>query len=209
MKIRKCRFCDTDLTNEINKQYCNLDCYLNHKHRASKQIIVENIDNMIQDFESGMSLLAIKRKYKISIDLVRNEFKKRNIISNFNRQFGKRSHFWTGYEGISGRYWTGIKASAKKRNLEFNLTIKEAWNQFIIQNQKCALSGIKLILEADKLSHTQRKTINASLDRIDSSKGYVKDNIQWVTKEIQIMKNRFYQEYFIEICKQIARYQGV
>ena len=41
---------------------------------------------------------------------------------------------------------------------------------------------------------------NASLDRIDSSKGYVKDNIQWVHKDVQIMKNKFSEDYFKQIC---------
>jgi len=44
----------------------------------------------------------------------------------------------------------------------------------------------------------------ASLDRIDSSKGYVKGNLQWVHKDINMMKNHYNQKYFIEICKKVA-----
>ena len=45
----------------------------------------------------------------------------------------------------------------------------------------------------------------ASLDRIDSSKGYTTDNIQWVHKDINIMKNDYGNDYFIEICKKVAK----
>lgn len=43
-----------------------------------------------------------------------------------------------------------------------------------------------------------------SLDRIDSKKGYVVGNVQWVHKDINRMKNTFPQDYFIQVCKQIA-----
>ena len=45
----------------------------------------------------------------------------------------------------------------------------------------------------------------ASLDRIDSSKGYVPGNIQWVHKDVNWMKGSFTQEYFVNICKKISK----
>ena len=47
-----------------------------------------------------------------------------------------------------------------------------------------------------------RKT--ASLDRIDSNKGYTKDNVQFVHKDINWMKQDFEQNKFIEYCKKVA-----
>lgn len=48
------------------------------------------------------------------------------------------------------------------------------------------------------------KESTASLDRIDSSKPYVKDNVQWVHKVVNNMKWDFDQNEFIEWCKIIA-----
>lgn len=44
----------------------------------------------------------------------------------------------------------------------------------------------------------------ASLDRIDSSKGYVEGNVHWVHKDINIMKWDFPLETFIKMCKFVA-----
>ena len=45
---------------------------------------------------------------------------------------------------------------------------------------------------------------NASLDRIDSSKGYVEGNLQWVLSEVNMMKQQYSQDRFIEICKAVS-----
>lgn len=47
----------------------------------------------------------------------------------------------------------------------------------------------------------------ASLDRIDSSKEYTKDNIAWIHKDIQRMKSDFPIEYFIQTCNKITNQQ--
>ena len=87
------------------------------------------------------------------------------------------------------------------RNIEVHCTIQDAWKQFEKQDGKCALSGAILSLP---LSYKDKKFTNASLDRIDSSKPYDVDNIQWVDKHINIMKNALPENDFIEICRRIV-----
>ncbi|HEX5186239.1 MAG TPA: hypothetical protein VFV86_05055, partial [Nitrososphaeraceae archaeon] len=76
---------------------------------------------------------------------------------------------------LSGKHWSEIKYKAIKRNIEFAITQEFAWNLFLKQNRKCALSGIDLFL-AIYLKKENNKDIynssNATLDRIDSSKDY-------------------------------------
>ena len=45
---------------------------------------------------------------------------------------------------------------------------------------------------------------NLSIDRIDSFKGYEKDNIQLVDKRINMMKGSLSNEEFIELCTKVA-----
>jgi hypothetical protein len=47
---------------------------------------------------------------------------------------------------------------------------------------------------------------DASLDRIDSSKGYIDGNVQWVHKEVNEMKMQATQNEFIEYCNLVAEF---
>ena len=42
-----------------------------------------------------------------------------------------------------------------------------------------------------------------SIDRIDSSQGYTKGNVQWVTNQVNFMKKDLIQQDFINWCKLI------
>ena len=122
---------------------------------------------------------------------------------------GKLRSQWKGFGDISGDFWySHILRSARgdkqgnkiRKPKEINITIEYIWNLFLQQNKKCALSAIELKFP----KNGKDKLYTASLDRIDSNKGYIKGNVQWVHKHINIMKNKFDNNYFIEICKQIA-----
>ena len=111
---------------------------------------------------------------------------------------------WTGYKEICGTYWSSIKRNAKKRNLEMSISIEYAWNKFIEQNRMCALTGIPIYFQARK----DLRNATASLDRIDSSKGYIEGNVQWVHKKINYMKQQFNQTEFIEWCKKVVNHNA-
>src|SRR5581483_7706753 len=105
------------------------------------------------------------------------------------------SRIYQDYFEIHGSYWNKIEKEAIKRGLEFRLSLKEAWDLFIRQNRLCAIS-------LDYLTFSNPKT--ASLDRIDSSKGYSLHNVQWVHKTLNIMKWHFPYDYFLNICNLVA-----
>ncbi len=105
------------------------------------------------------------------------------------------------YKCIPGWFFRRIEKAAENRSVLFNVSIKDLYDKWQKQNGKCALSNIPLTIspvEKGKVITT------ASLDRIDSSKGYVKENIQWVHKHINVMKLNHVQDYFIELCKAVA-----
>lgn len=112
---------------------------------------------------------------------------------------------WTGAGEISGNFWYNhvVRSAngAKGRNkLKLDVTKEYVWDLFLKQGRKCALSGIELILPKkwDDNSYT------ASLDRIDSSEGYTKENVQWVHKDINMMKRTYSQQHFVSMCKKVA-----
>lgn len=121
-----------------------------------------------------------------------------------SRKRGKEHPLWSGHEDISSSYWSSIEKGAKDRNLEFSITIEDAWNQFVGQNKQCALTKLPLLLApVRRLSKMGFQT--ASLDRINSQKGYIIDNIQWVHKDVNVMKWNFTENRYIEICKLVAQ----
>jgi hypothetical protein len=107
---------------------------------------------------------------------------------------------WKGIGDIYGDKWTRIEKSAHKRQLDFLITKDDAWNLFLKQERKCAITHLPIHFKT-KYNACDG---DASLDRIDSSKGYTADNIQWVHKDINTMKQSFSQAYFIKLCKDVA-----
>jgi hypothetical protein len=121
---------------------------------------------------------------------------------------------WSGYEEIPGRFWGNIVSSAQRRGHEFLIDKEYAWKLFILQNRLCAISGIPIVFGSKqkfigrkKPPKTNSIVTTASIDRIDSKIGYVVGNIQWVHKDINIMKHDYDQDYFIGLCIKISEFQ--
>lgn len=108
------------------------------------------------------------------------------------------------YYDISIKYWTSIIQGAHQRGLSFEIKVEYVWDLWIKQNGKCAISGLEISF-GDKLGN-KNKTV--SLDRIDSSKGYIEGNVQWVHTSINRMKTNLNEDKFIELCKIITEYQN-
>lgn len=110
-----------------------------------------------------------------------------------------RMKWWKGYGELSGRLWNQTIRQGKKRGFEISISIEDVWELFLKQDRKCALTNMPIAFPP-----TARDKGTASLDRIDSKKGYVVGNVQWVHKDINKMKMEFNQEYFIMLCELIV-----
>lgn len=75
--------------------------------------------------------------------------------------------------------WQATKLRAKKKGLEFSITIED-----ILMPDLCPLLGLKLSFSDFGLRYN-----SPSLDRKDSSKGYTKDNIWVISSRANILKN--------------------
>ena len=105
-------------------------------------------------------------------------------------------------EYVPNRFWYKLLNVANRRKIEVSITKKYIFNIYKKQNKKCSLTGEKLYFT--KLKSNYHRYTTASLDRIDSSKGYIKGNVQWVCKKINMMKQQYSQKEFIEMCKKVA-----
>ena len=114
---------------------------------------------------------------------------------------GSKNYLWKGIGDLSAHAFHSIKSGATQRNIGFDITIDDAWNAYINQKGTCALSGVPLLFNTN---HNDRNSKTASLDRIDSTKGYVNGNIQWIHKTLNKMKMDLQLNEFINLCRLIV-----
>ena len=131
-------------------------------------------------------------------------------FEDVNQRILRRTKSWKGYKDISGDFWRTLKYAAVKKGRDFNLTIEYIWELFEKQKGLCNLSGLPIYLETSLGSVNkngyQKRT--ASLDRIDSSKGYIIGNVQWLHKDINQMKSNRKDDEFVELCRAVTLYKN-
>ncbi len=88
------------------------------------------------------------------------------------------------------------RARAKSKNIPFKIDINYLEQILLNQNNKCFYSGIKMELN-------RAGNYSASIDRIDSSKGYINGNIAFVIWAVNTMKNDLVEDEFLKIIKAI------
>lgn len=164
---------------------------------SKKQLIKEYIVN-------NKPIKQIAKEYHTGYSNIQTLLKKYGIPKRESHKFkkGQDNPLWKGGKIIPASLHYDYKHGAERRALLFDITIQDMEDQYIKQDGFCAISGIQLSICA---SRNKTKESTASLDRIDSSQPYVKNNIQWVHKKIQQMKWNIDQNEFIEWCKIIAK----
>lgn len=93
------------------------------------------------------------------------------------------------------KYFNDICKNAAKRELEFSITKNYIIQILELQNQKCALSDFDIDL----------KNGSASLDRINNNLGYIVGNVQWLHRNINLLKHTWSVEEFKKLCCAVAK----
>jgi len=89
------------------------------------------------------------------------------------------------------------KAKHRKRDCEIDeFYLFDIWKQ---QSRLCVYSGIQMTLDT-KCYNT------VSLDRIDSTKDYLRGNVQLVCSAVNKMKQEYSEELFIHLCTSISNH---
>lgn len=124
------------------------------------------------------------------------------------------SQVWAStYDGFMKKLYKEVQHNAKKRakDLSFNINLSDIKELYTNQNGMCALSGLKMTFNALPTEKNSEHIINynnISVDRIDSTKGYEKDNIQLVCAIVNRMKTDMQDVTFINFCKVISSYNA-
>ncbi len=96
------------------------------------------------------------------------------------------------------------------RSMQHTVTLQQIKTIWDNQNGKCVLTGWDLVLPSSILgwssSNISNKQKHASLDRIDSSKGYTKDNVHFVAYIVNMAKNNLKIQKVIEMAHAIHKH---
>lgn len=100
-----------------------------------------------------------------------------------------------------------IKKNAFSRGKDFAEDVTPEYLYSLLESQdfKCALTGDDLLPDDNSLDHL-RRDLPLSLDRINSSKGYIRGNVQWVTKQVNLMKGAMTMEELLNTCSKILNH---
>lgn len=152
-------------------------------------------------------------EYNRNIEKGRKSYCSRNCTGKFNhghlekyRNLNDISQYSNNRANEYSQFKYYLKGP-KARYKECLITVEDLKNQWEKQNGICPYTGIKLILT----THTKvikDPIYRASLDRIDSSKGYIIDNIQFISLPINYMKNTMSHEQTLDLCKIISKFHN-
>jgi hypothetical protein len=123
-------------------------------------------------------------------------------INNFGENRGIKKDEYYQFKYFVRR----ARARDKKKKYGNNITVeflKKLWEQ---QKGICYFTGWNLILPEDS-QHPWKESnpANASLDRIDNSKGYIEENVRFICLMANYARNIFTDEQLINFCKTVSQ----
>lgn len=147
---------------------------------------------------------AKNRKRSMEPEIREKRLVSQKIYSNENRE--KLNGYLSDYYATkSGRAKSLIK-SAKKRGETMGIDIDEDFVLGLMESDVCSVTGIKF--DYQKPVGTKKNPYAPSLDRIDSTKGYYRDNVRLVIWQYNLMKGEITDEQLFNICKEIVNARG-
>lgn len=163
-RTKRCRECSRKPLPEEYSDFINLK----HTHQEGGKLMVE-MECKNCHYVKISKKSTINGKWNIHCPICREE---------------------TSEKGICITLFKKIKSNALRRNIEFLITSKYLNDLYITQSKKCALTGVYIFLTPKNI-RINHHINTASLDRIDSSLGYVEGNVRWVHKVI----NQFISDF--------------
>lgn len=210
----------------ITCNICNLsfkaitNSHLRDKHNTTSLEYLSKFPNSPLTSQETLKLRSVAFKGKTYEEIqgegpakVLKELRRQKALDQFKDETQKiirKLANWKGFGEIPGTLWGSYKRGARIRGFSFDITIEYAWNLYLSQQKTCALSGVPISIDTTVgiLNKHDGKNTTASLDRIDSLKGYEKGNVQWIHKDINRLKMAWPEDYFLEMCTNIINHHN-
>lgn len=142
-----------------------------------------------------MTTLALRERNRLNKarwrENVENKLKEKSRRDTAREQILARAKYHT-IEGWKKYTLSSIKYRARKRNMEFDLTLDD-----LVFPEYCPVLGLKLQIGTGIRGLGNYSC--PSVDRIDNNKGYTKDNIRIISNRANILKKDGTLEEFLAI----------
>ena len=165
----------------LKKYFLNIPCihgHISERYVSSKMCITCSLIRDNNHYKDKSKTILTRRKNLYSLDV-------RNYISEWNK--GNSKPFWKKRLGI-------IKSRAKKKNLDFNLTADYLVQLTLSQKFLCHYTKFYLVPHEGKSKKIELRLGTLSVDRIDSSKGYIKGNIRLISDLVNTIKQNMTED---------------
>jgi len=118
---------------------------------------------------------------------------------------GRERDQFTPFRWFLARIKTRVKEKGKNNNLTLEY-LKQLWES---QNGICSFTGWRMELPRHASGWNESSSPKrASLDRIDSSKGYIQGNVRFVSVIANYARNSFDDKEVIAFCKAVMEKQN-
>src|SRR5881392_806863 len=107
--------------------------------------------------------------------------------------------------------FNSMRQSAKKRGVEFDLTVRYLDILVGMQGGVCAMSGVPLRYGPGALAGTgpESKVRTMTLCRKDPRQGYVEGNVAWVHRDVGAAKRFLTDDVFLAMCMRVVVNAGL
>lgn len=99
-----------------------------------------------------------------------------------------------------GSIFHAAKRRAKKKELCFSISIEDLFSLYEAQEGKCSVTGMSFVFEAPP-KDWKNHPYSLSLDRIDASKGYEKENLRFVLTAVNLAFSEWGDQVFQTIVR--------
>jgi len=157
-------------------------------NRAKSNYFQQQMKQLIKEIKTGCLNETETKSYEKEYYNKQRE----KQLSNKRRNMWYRKHVDKSFRN----YLMKCCMAASKSKKEFDLDLEFLLDLLEKQNYRCALTKIRL-------AHQRYNPRSVSIDRIDSTKGYLKDNVQLVCIFINRAKNDYSQEEVKQTIEEI------
>lgn len=189
MVMKRCNYCNTDKDiSEFRKTGAKCkDCH--KKDRLDNKDSINALKR--QQYHADPEAVRVRRKNyysKNSEKIIKDVSSKIDYVARAQKTFRRWLHLSL----------KNARHTDKKFDREFNIDINYVMEVLERQGFKCAITGLDL-------KHEYNSHYSASIDRIDSTLGHVRDNIQIVCQAVNLAKRHHSNESIREFFDDFAR----